>query len=119
MAENRAKRIVIADDNLEICELITDTLKNMGHEVVTVHDGYELLKHLELNSPDIIILDLMMPEKNGISILSTIKQSSSNSRIIIYTGHHEYRTSVYARKVDRFVVKGDSIEKLIAAVQEL
>jgi len=116
--KNTAK-IVIADDNKEMCELLTDILTEGGHEVEAVYNGYELLSYLETNSPSIIILDLMMPEKDGLSILDTIKQVSPYARIIIYTGYQEYENSVYARVADRFLVKGESLDKLIGAVSEL
>ncbi len=117
MPEHR--RVVIADDNREICELISDVLGHSGYNVDTVYNGYELLSYLENNNPSIIILDLMMPEKTGLSILSTLKQVSPYARIIIYTGYQEYENSVYARTADRFLVKGGSMEDLIQAVQDL
>lgn len=118
MAEHKSK-VVIADDNKEICELITDILAESDCVVHTVYNGYELLSYLEDNNPAVIILDLMMPDKDGMSILNTIKQISPYSRIIIYTGHQEYENSVYARAADRFLVKGCSVEELISAVKEL
>ncbi|MBD3379968.1 MAG: response regulator [Candidatus Omnitrophica bacterium] len=115
----RAKKIVIADDNREMCDLVQDIFSENGYEVDCVHNGYELMSYLENNSPSVIILDLMMPEKDGISVLGSLKQLSPYSRIIIYTGYQEYEKSVYARAVDRFLVKGKSIEELIEAVDEL
>ncbi len=113
------KKIVVADDNLEICELLGEIFVDLGFILDAVHNGYELLSYLEQNSPSIIILDLMMPEKSGISILSSIKELSPFSRIVIYTGHHEFEKSVYARTADRFVLKGAEIQNLIDAVQDL
>jgi len=116
---NQQGKIVIADDNVEICDLIKDILKGVGYEVDAVNNGYELLAYLETNNPKVIILDLMMPDKDGMSILGTLREISPLSRIIIYTGYSEYKNSVYARVADRFLVKGTSIEGLIKAVEEL
>ena len=113
------KKVLVADDNKELCELIADILKGVGYEVDSVHNGYEILAYLEEKTPAVIILDLMMPEKDGISILDTIKRVSPHSRIIIYTGYQEYGNSVYARTADRFLVKGGDVEDLIKAVDEL
>ncbi|NQT33444.1 MAG: response regulator [Candidatus Omnitrophica bacterium] len=117
--KSKELKIVIADDNKEMCELITDILGDSGYKVDAVYDGYELLTYLETNVPAVIILDLMMPEKDGITIFDTIKQISPYSKIIIYTGHQEYEHSIYARNADRFVVKGQSIKELVDAVDEL
>jgi CheY-like chemotaxis protein len=113
------RTVLVADDNKELCELIADVLKGVGYEVDSVHDGYEIIAYLEANTPSVIILDLMMPEKDGMSVLDTIKRISPYSRIIIYTGHQEYEASVYARAADRFLVKGGDVEDLIKAVDEL
>lgn len=113
------KKIVIADDNKEICELIMDIFSEHGYDVDSVFNGYELLSYLETNTPSVIILDLMMPEKDGISILSTVRQVSPYSRLIIYTGYQEYEDTVYAREADRFLVKGKSVDELIEAVKDL
>ena len=115
----KQKLIVVADDNKEICDLIIDIFEELGYEVNAVYDGYELIAYLEKNNPSVIILDLMMPGKDGLSIFNTLKQVSPYSRIIIYTGYQEYEDSVYARTADRFVLKGDSLQNLISAVEEL
>ena len=113
------KKVVIADDNKAVCDLVISILGSSGYEVDAVSNGYELLAYLRENNPSVIILDLMMPEKDGISIISTLKEVSPYSRIIIYTGYQEYENSVYARTVDKFLVKGGKMDNLIEAVQEL
>jgi DNA-binding NtrC family response regulator len=116
---NQKGKIVVADDNKELCKLIIDILTLYGYEVDSVYDGYQLLAYLENNNPSVVILDLIMPEKGGISIFDSIKQLAPHTRIIIYTGYQEYKDSVYARKADRFLIKGSSVEGLVNAVQEL
>ena len=113
------KSIVIADDNEDLCMAITDVLREAGHMVHAVSNGYELLSYLENNNPSIVILDLIMPEKDGLSIIGTIRHTVPYSRIIIYTGHQEYENSVYARAADHFLVKGSDIDNLINIVEEL
>ncbi|MDP8299209.1 MAG: response regulator [Candidatus Tantalella remota] len=115
----KSQSVVIADDNLEMCELVTDILTDQGYEVDSVHNGYELLDYLQTKTPKVIILDLFMPEKDGISILGTLKVISPYSGIIIYTGHEYYENSVYAKTADRFVSKTASVKDLIEAVKDL
>jgi CheY-like chemotaxis protein len=116
---NTGTQIVIADDNAEIRQLLTDTLTSLGYQTDAVSDGYELLSYMEGKTPALIILDMMMPEKSGASIFNTLKQMSPYTRIIIYTGHSDYENSVYARSADRFLIKGRNIMELIKAVKEL
>ena len=114
----KRKLIVIADDNKEICELVVDIFQERGYEVDAVYNGYELLAYLETNTPAVIILDLMMPEKDGLSIFDTVRQLSPYSRMIIHTGYQEHQNSVYARAADKFLVKGGSMEELISIIDD-
>ena len=111
--------VMVVDDEPTVLRLLDRTLKPAGYDVVLASDGNLALKLLEQHSPDLVILDLMMPEKDGFSIFNTIRQISPYSRIIIYTGYGEHQDSVYARAADRFLVKGKSMEELVNAVEEL
>ncbi|MCK4994972.1 MAG: response regulator [Candidatus Omnitrophica bacterium] len=111
--------IVVADDNQSIRETLKDILSEKGYFVEVVSNGYELLYYLKEKSPDIIILDLMMPEKDGIEPFFCIKTISAKSKIIIYTGFQRYKDSIYARIADRFLLKGDTLEELLESVEEL
>lgn len=112
-------RIFIADDNPLIRTTVKDILEQKGYIVETIKDGYELLATLKNKVPDVIILDLIMPEKNGLEILSTIKTVSPNIKVIIYTGFKKYSNSIYARSADKFLLKGDSPQKLLNAIKDL
>ncbi len=111
--------IVIADDNQGIRQTLKDILNEKGYFVETVNNGYELYNYLKKKSSDIVILDLMMPEKDGIEILFSIKTISPSSKIIIYTGFQRYANSIYAQTADRFLLKGDNLEDLLKAIAEL
>ena len=120
--ENGMKKresIVIADDNKNLCQTLRDILEEKGYVVDTVYNGYELLGYLEGKRPDVIILDIMMPVKGGLDILNSIKSISDNTKIIIYTAFEKYKTSVYARVVDRFLIKTDPPNKVLEAIEEL
>ncbi len=117
---NEQKRIVIADDNRELCILMKTILEEEGYGVDFVHDGFALIAYLkETQDIDVIILDLIMPERGGISILNTIRSVSPVSKIIIYTGYTSYRHSVFAREADAFISKGEGAEKIIKTIQSL
>src|SRR3989338_1518491 len=119
MTRNNAK-ILIADDNIDIREMLKDVLAEKGYMVETVENGYELLGYLKKKSPpNVIILDLMMPEKNGIEVLSAVKELSPDTRIIIYTGFQRCKDPNYANIVDRFLIKSEKIEILLQAIEEL
>lgn len=112
-------KIIIADDNSDIRSTLKDILIEKEFLVETVKNGYELLLNLRKSPAHIIILDLVMPVKDGIEILSTVKSISPNTKIIIYTGFKKYENSVYASTADKFLLKGENPEKLLEAIQAL
>jgi len=111
-------KIVIADDNQHIRESLSDILITKGYSVDTVKDGYELLFYLRKNSPDILILDLMMPDKGGLEILSAVKCIAPHTRVIIYTGFERYATSSYSEMADSFLLKDDDPQKLVDTIED-
>ncbi len=65
--------ILIADDNLINQELLKDVVVSLGHIPTTVSNGNDVLKHVDNDKPDMILLDLMMPEMNGFQVLKVLK----------------------------------------------
>lgn len=118
--ENNDKKIVIADDNKELCDVVSEVLALEGYIVDSVHDGFSLINYLKENQDiDAVILDLIMPNKGGISIFDTVRSVSPISKLIIYTGYTSYQHSVFAREADAFISKTDGAEKLILTLKEL
>ena len=118
--ENNNQKIVIADDNKELCTVVAEVLALEGYAVNFVHDGFSLINYLKENQDvDAIILDLIMPTKGGISIFDTVRSVSPVSKLIIYTGYTSYQHSVFAREADAFISKIEGAEKLIAKLKEL
>ncbi|MBI4971672.1 MAG: response regulator [Candidatus Omnitrophica bacterium] len=112
-------KIVIADDNPGIRQTLRDILTEKEYQVDTVENGYELIAYLRENNPKIVILDMMMPEKDGTEVFNTIRSIQSGIKIIIYTGFQRYENSVYAHSAEKFLLKDENPEKLLRAIEEL
>ena len=112
-------KIIIADGSPDICQMWKCILTEKGYTVETANNGYEILDCLKERPPHILVLDLMMPEKNGVEIFSTIKSISPNTKIIIYTAFQKYESSPYARTADKFLLKDDNPEKLLNVIAEI
>jgi two-component system alkaline phosphatase synthesis response regulator PhoP len=83
--EAAKKRILIADDEPDILEIINYNLTKEGYEVYTAKDGNEALDRAKLLNPDLIILDIMMPKKTGIEVCNILRsQSLFNETLIIF-----------------------------------
>ena len=76
-------RILIADDNIQNCELLDAYLAEEGHEIVMSHDGQETLESVADQQPDLILLDIMMPKLSGYEVCEQLKQDPATRDIPI------------------------------------
>ncbi len=67
--------IVVLDDDKEIADLITIYLKNENFNVITFYSATKALQYLKTNNPDLLLLDIMMPDIDGLSVLKEIRQT--------------------------------------------
>ena len=79
-------RILIIDDERQIRELLRDILEDAGYDVAEAADGQEAIKIQRGEPADLIITDLIMPEKEGIETIRELKQSYPDVRIIAMSG---------------------------------
>ncbi|MCD6290339.1 MAG: response regulator, partial [Anaerolineae bacterium] len=101
-------RILIIDDSLTVCRYLQRLFAQMGHEVTTAQDGKSGLREWEKGSFDLILLDLMLPDQDGISILRQIRARDQNTCIVMVTGHGGIKTAIEAVRqgADGYVEKG-------------
>ena len=74
-------KILLGEDDKFISRAYVDGLSRAGHEVKAANDGNEVIKALEEFTPDIILLDIIMPEKNGFEVLEEIKANDKTKNI--------------------------------------
>ena len=81
-----AMRILLADDERNIRTVLADELQRLGHAVVACADGGEALQALQNDPFDVLLLDLDMPETDGLTVLEKARACGSNADVIILTG---------------------------------
>jgi len=99
--------ILIVDDEPSILKSLSGLLSDEGFEVQTATNGYEALKIIDAESPDLVLLDIWMPGIDGIETLKEIKKNNPYIQVIIISGHGTIETAVKATKLGAF----DLIEK--------
>jgi DNA-binding response OmpR family regulator len=115
-------KILIIDDDREISETFSDVLLHAGHDVYVANSGAEAFKLLRRMTPDVILLDMQMPDVSGMLTLSYIRHLTrlSHSRIIIVSGHPEMALSAQAVwGIDQYLHKPVSPRQLLDAVAPL
>ncbi len=80
------KKILVVDDELLICQSIEKWLKKEGYEVITATRGEEALSKLETERPLVMLLDVRMPEMDGMEVLARAKAEHPSLKIIMLTG---------------------------------
>ncbi len=122
-AINPVKKILIADDEPDILEIVQYNLQNEGYEVATAKNGNEAIELAKRFNPDLIILDIMMPGKNGIEVCNILRmQPVFNDTLIIFlTALSDEVTEVKGLETgaDDFITKPVSPKVLISKVNAL
>ena len=79
------RKVLVADDEPDILEILKYNLSNEGYEVVTAKDGDEALEKIRRFQPDLIVLDVMMPKKNGVEVCQILRsQPAFRETLIIF-----------------------------------
>jgi two-component system nitrogen regulation response regulator NtrX len=110
--------ILIVDDEPSILQSFGGILTDEGFEVVTALNGYEALKIIETDAPDLVLLDIWMPGIDGIETLKEIKKEYPALQVVMITGHGTIETAVTATKLGAFdfIEKPLNIEKVIVTI---
>ncbi len=110
--------ILIVDDEPSILQSLGGLLTDEGFEVIAATNGYEALKIIGAESPDLVLLDIWMPGIDGIETLKEIKKSHPILPVIIISGHGTIETAVRATKLGayNFIEKPLSIDKVIVTI---
>lgn len=119
--ENR-KRILIVDDDPEIVESLRHALQTQGYEVSVARDGNQGLAMAETQTPDLLILDMMMPKRSGFLVLEKIRRGESQAvPIIMITANEGSRHKAYAEMlgVNDYIRKPFVMDRLIDSVNKL
>ena len=112
------KKILLIDDEPEILEICRDYLKASGYDVVTAGDGLQGLSSARREKPDLIVLDLMMPEMDGLDFCRTLRRES-NVPIIMLTARIEEMDKLIGLEIgaDDYMTKPFSPRELVARVR--
>jgi DNA-binding response OmpR family regulator len=114
-------RILLVEDNEDLAFGLRATLEFEGHEVDVVGDGREGRERAASTSPDLIVLDLMLPGIDGYEVLSELRRDGNHTPVLILTARGEEADVVmgFDRGADDYVTKPFSTVELLARVRAL
>lgn len=114
------KRILIIDDDIELCRLLKKCMETEGYEADLAHTGIEGLKLIKTYEYHLIILDIMMPEVDGITTLTQLRKTKNTPVLILTARDHEMDIVLGLKSgADDYITKPFSLSELTARAQSL
>jgi two-component system, OmpR family, response regulator len=112
--------ILIVDDQKEICDMVQDYLSSEGYRVSTAHDGSGMRRVIAQSAVDLVILDLMLPGEDGLTLARSLREES-NVGIIILTGRGETVDRIIGLEMgaDDYLPKPFHLRELLARVKSV
>lgn len=112
------KKVMVVDDEPKIVQLARDYLEHAGFAVVVAHDGKAALATARAQNPDLVVLDLGLPELDGLDVARTLR-AESNVPIVMLTGRSEESDKLVGLELgaDDYVTKPFSPKELVARVR--
>lgn len=106
-----AQKILLAEDDIQLIDMYKRKFKLEGFEVYVAENGQEAIDQFETFTPDIVLLDIMMPKVNGLEVLKHIRKDSKNkdALVIILTnlGNESTSEEIYKLGATDYIVKAD------------
>lgn len=116
-----ATKILYAEDELFLGKIVKESLESRGYEVLMEADGNKVLSHFTQMQPDICILDIMLPNKDGFSIAEDVRNINKEVPIIFLTAKTQTEDLVKGFKTggNDYIKKPFSLEELIARIENV
>ena len=114
-------KVLYVEDEIFLAKIVSETLQSRGYEVTLESDGAKVLSKFESTKPDVCILDIMLPNKDGFSIADEIREKDKNVPIIFLTAKSEVNDVVNGFKTggNDYIRKPFSMEELIVRIENV
>jgi DNA-binding response OmpR family regulator len=118
------KSVLIVDDDPDVLTALSSAFTDQGAAVTTAQDGHEAIVRAEADSPDLIVLDAMLPKRSGFLVLEKLKRKKNEPgapRVIMITGNDGKRHQTWAQSlgVDAYFNKPFRLDRLMESAEQL
>ncbi len=120
--ETRPIKVLMAEDESEVLSIMSRKVAAEGYMVITANDGEEAWEKIQRESPDVIVLDLIMPKTNGFDVLRRVREQPTTARwqpVIIVSAKRELEDlqEGYALEADHYITKPCQIEDILRSIK--
>ena len=112
-------RLLVVDDDADIVELLAASLRFSGFEVTTARNGHDALALASSSRPDLIVLDVMMPGLDGLSVVRRLREGGSRVPVVLLTAKDATEDRVAGLTIggDDYITKPFSLEEVVARIR--
>lgn len=113
-------KILVIDDDSSICETLELYLTEEGYDVTTAATGTDGLNRFVETGPDVVVLDIRLPDIDGYTVLEDLKEEDENVKVIMITAHHDMESTIKAMKGGAFdyIHKPIDVDELDIAIKK-
>jgi DNA-binding response OmpR family regulator len=111
-------KILIVDDDQNILRLYKEELEEEGYVVVTATNGQEAIEQFEKEDPDVVTLDILLPDIDGIKLLRQMKEKKPRLPVIMSTAY-DYRDDFAVWASEAYIVKSADLTELKSTIKKL
>src|SRR5438105_15882312 len=114
-------KVLVVDDDPMLVDFLKLLLESEGYETVEANDGVEALQQIEQASPELVLLDYMMPNMHGLDVLKAVARSYTSSFVVMLTGKGSEEVAVECMKAGAadYIVKPFDNENLLATIRNV
>jgi two-component system, response regulator, stage 0 sporulation protein F len=115
------KTILVTEDEELLSEIYRDTLEKEGYRVLTALTGSSALSHLEAAEPDLVILDIKLPDMSGAQVLEAIRKKYPDLPVIMCTAYDTFRDEheFWSSKISYYIVKPVVLDDLKGKIRRI
>lgn len=112
------KKILLIDDDPSIREFYKDYLEERGFEVYLAQDGFQGVTLYKEKMPDLVLLDISMPQKSGLEVLKEIKQINESVPVFMLTAYEEHKRNFATLYADEYFVKSKRPALIVERIEK-
>jgi DNA-binding NtrC family response regulator len=115
------KRLLIVDDESDLTDLLSQILGGEGYEISTVVDGDEAIAILGKETFDAVLLDIMMPKRNGFEVLKHITKNHPATKTVMLTAYSDLKSAIEAKQLGAadFITKPYKLQTILSTLQRV
>jgi DNA-binding response OmpR family regulator len=114
--------ILIVDDDINLCKVLSEELNEVGYNTSYIVKGDEVSEYLRGKEIDLILLDLKMPDKDGLNVLQEINhQPNAHPKVIVLTAYGDVESAILSAKigVSDFISKPYEFDELLGTIRKV